>query len=322
MLDGLSDSNVPAVSIFSYLGILLKDNRKRSLSDAVFMFISAEFAKQATGNINIVSATSSKNEKTKTFTINNFHWEVELQILLILKDDGIVGALQVYFFDQYTHTWSDKPAILFVDVMNFAPRRLSDPALSPDENRTRRQQAEKEGPLRPYVHLSRDLSGASSSFEERSSTEDCSPRSSGSFLEESRSTTSSDYLCSSPRTPRTPISTYKAISVSLKNTSPRQQPELKNLPSIVVLPSETTLTYFDVPNLSDSTRAHVSPTAQATSLADMKNESVSVPAAKNKSKKPGLLNFRRKVNPDDGSETTTTASPGSERAKHSSCVLL
>src|SRR5579872_1914155 len=54
--DLVTDSNVPAVSIISYLGGILRKMGDRELSDKVFLFISAEFAKQAKGTIPIFTS--------------------------------------------------------------------------------------------------------------------------------------------------------------------------------------------------------------------------------------------------------------------------
>jgi hypothetical protein len=128
----LSDSNVPAISILSKLGGLLKANR-RDLSDKMFNAGSAEFTGQATGDVIVYSSAANANETLPLLNVGNFHWNVELPILQMLMHEGIVKKIE---FTHYLHrkevtfedfTWlrgmdlSDKDASLFLSFSKNDP---------------------------------------------------------------------------------------------------------------------------------------------------------------------------------------------------------
>lgn len=97
VLTSLSDSNVPAISILSKLGMLLKDSH-RALSDKMFGAGSAEFTGQASGDVLVYSSAANVNEPEPVLTVGNFHWNVELPILIKLKMKGIVKNIQLVHF--------------------------------------------------------------------------------------------------------------------------------------------------------------------------------------------------------------------------------
>lgn len=219
-LTSVSDSNVPAFSVFSCIAMFLREIGERYLSDILFIIISAEFAMNARGDVEIFSSTSSKG----VFTVGNFHWDFEEEVLILLKEYGIVNDLLEFSYrkkdkkndeenDEEVWYWTEEPRKLFEDEMEFAYRRLSDPALSPKTNRRirtlkeygddsrhtfllqpKRENSNSQAPS-PISSLSvtvDDDSPATTPRGSYSSTDEISPR--------------------TPRTPRTPRELYGLVS--------------------------------------------------------------------------------------------------------------
>jgi len=117
-LFSLSDADVPSISIVSKLGNLLKDHSSRSLSDIAFFAGSALFADQASGNVFVYSSASNINEEEQNiFTVNNFHWNIELPIVRAKQNAGLVKNI---YYVGYSHSKGDwkKGGLALVSLNN------------------------------------------------------------------------------------------------------------------------------------------------------------------------------------------------------------
>jgi hypothetical protein len=100
----LSNHDVPAVSIMAKLGEFLyaeaeknKNPVAEQLATLMFAGSSAVFATQATGEVDLYTASHKSGDRA-TFIAGNFHWIAELGILQQLKQAGLVESFYIHPF--------------------------------------------------------------------------------------------------------------------------------------------------------------------------------------------------------------------------------
>lgn len=153
-LTSLSDSNIPAISIFIKLGNLFKEKGDDARADKLFAASSAAFTAQAVGKVEIFMSAYNANE-LPSLPAGNFHWNEERGILqnrLHSKEKWVTNVV-VSFYDRVRDLWQDPISHNDKQIRVVFKRRGDIP-----EQKAQRDEWVNQGKVRPSIKLGKLVS--------------------------------------------------------------------------------------------------------------------------------------------------------------------